>query len=174
MPQSKTKLCFDAATSLLLHEGSGEKSRKEYSDYASFGASMYPQTVQIFRENLAPFEVQQISITPAHLNDDVFKVPDNAVEVEGCDHEKPPEAISTPEPSFPKGAKDARQEAVTVVNALVSNEGKVISAQALGSDLYGFAQITVDTVKIWRFKPATCNGRPVAMEMNIEMEFRLY
>ncbi len=174
VPQSKTKLCFDAATSLLLHEGSSEKSRKEYSDYAPFGTSMYPQKVQIFRENLAPFELDQISITPTRLNDDLFKVADNAVEVEGCDHEKPPEAISTPEPSFPKGAKDARQEALTVVYALVNNEGRVVSAEALGADPYGFAKITVDTVKTWRFKPATCDGRPVAMEMNIEMEFRLY
>jgi TonB family protein len=174
VPQAKTKLCFDAATSLLLHDGSSEKSRTEYSDYASFGTSMYPQRVQIFRENLAPFELQQISITPARLNDDVFKVPDNAVEVEGCDHEKPPEAISAPEPSFPKGAKDARQEGVTVINVLVDNEGRVVSAQASGPDSYGFGQTTVDTVKTWRFKPATCSGRPVATEMNIEMSFRLH
>jgi TonB family protein len=174
VPQSKTKFCFDAATSLLLHVGSSEKSRTEYSDYASFGASMYPQKVQIFRENLAPFEVQQISITPAHLNDDAFKVPDKAVEVEACDHQKPPEAISAPEPSFPKGAKDARQEGVTVINVLVNNEGRVASAQASGPDSYGFGQITVDTVKTWRFKPATCDGRPVATEMNIEMSFRLH
>src|SRR5258708_634287 len=53
LPQSKTKLCFDAATSLLLHEGLSERDRKEYSDYVSFGTSMYPQKVQIFRENLA-------------------------------------------------------------------------------------------------------------------------
>ena len=174
VPQSKTKLCFDAATSLLLHEGSSDKSRKEYSDYTSFGTSMYPQKVQIFRENFAPFELNQISIKAAHLNDDLFKVPDNAVEVEQCDHEKPPQAMSTPEPSFPKGAKDARREAITVVYALVNNEGRVVSAEAPGADPYGFAEITVDTVKTWRFKPATCNGRPVATEMNIEMSFRLH
>jgi len=174
MPKLKTKLCFDAATSLLLHEGSSEKSRKEYSDYASFGASMYPQRVQIFRENLAPFELDQISITPTHPNDDLFKVPENSIEVEECDHEKSPVAISTPEPSFPKGAKDARQQAVSVITAIVNNEGKVVSAQTLGADAYGFAQTTVDTVKTWRFKPATCKGHPVAAEMNIEVDFRLF
>jgi len=28
-------------------------------------------------------------------------------------------------------------------------------------------------VKTWRFNPAACNGRPVATEMNIEMDFKL-
>jgi TonB family protein len=173
LPQSKTKLCFDVANSMLVHEGSRE-SHTEYSDYASLDASMYPKRVQIFRENLAPFELDQISITPAHANDDLFKVPQNALEIERCDDEKPPVAISTPEPSFPKDAKDARQEAISVINVVLNNEGKVVSAEALGTDSYGFGQNTVDSVKTWRFKPATCNGRPVAAEMNIEMSFRLH
>jgi TonB family protein len=171
---SKTKLCFDKTTSVLLQEGSNAKSSKEYSDYASFGTSMYPRKVEVFRENLAPFELDQISIEQAELNDDFFKPPDNAVVVEVCDHEKPPEAISAPEPNFPRGAKDAGQEAVTVVSALINNEGRVVAAQALGSDPYGFGQITADAVRTWRFKPATCDGRPVATEMNIEMSFRLH
>lgn len=173
LPHYKTKLCFDVTKSILVHEGSGE-SHKEYSDYASLGASMYPQRVRIFRENLAPFELDQISITPARANDDLFKAPKNAVEVEGCDHEKPPDPISTPEPSFPKGAKGAVREAISLIYALVNNEGKIVSAEALGTDSYGFGQNSVDSVKTWRFKPATCNGRAVAAEMNIEMSFRLH
>jgi TonB family protein len=173
LPQSKTKLCFDAAKSILLHEASSD-SRKEYSDYAFLGAITYPQKVQVFRENLAPFELDQISITPAHPSDDLFKVPVNAVEVERCDDEKPPVAISAPEPSFPKGAKDARQEAISLIYALVNTEGKVVSAQALGADSYGFGQNAVESVKTWQFKPATCNGHPVAAEMNVEVSFRLF
>jgi outer membrane biosynthesis protein TonB len=38
-------------------------------------------------------------------------------------------------------------------------------------DDYGFAQNALNTVKTWRFKPAACNGRSVAAEMNIEIEF---
>jgi TonB family protein len=173
LPQSKTKLCFDVARSILVHEASGE-SHTEYSDYASLGASMYPKRVQVFRENLAPFELDQISITPTHANDDLFKVPPNALEIERCDDEKPPVAVSTPEPSFPKGAKDARQEAITVINVVLNNEGKIVSAEALGPDSYGFGKNSVDSIKTWQFKPATCNGRPVAAEMNVEMSFRLH
>lgn len=173
LPQAKTKLCFDVAKSMLVHESSSE-SHTEYSDYASLGASMYPQRVRVFRENMAPFELDQISITPSDANDDLFKAPQNALEIEKCDDEKPPVAISTPEPSFPDGAKDARQEAMTVINVVLNNEGKIVSAEALGPDSYGFGKNSVDSIKTWRFKPATCNGRPVATEMNIEMSFRLH
>jgi TonB family protein len=175
VPQWKTKLCFDAATSLLLHEGSSEKSRTEYSDYASFGTSMYPQKVQIFRENLAPFELDQIAIATAQSNDDVFKVPEKVIEVEDCDYKEPPKPIHTPEPEFPKDGRDAKEQGLVVLYVLVNTEGKVAELQALNTDSsYGFAQNALDMVKTWRFKPATCNGRPVAMEMNIEVDFRLF
>jgi TonB family protein len=173
LPQAKTKLCFDAAKSMLVHEASTD-SHTEYSDYASLGASMYPQRVQVFRGNMAPFELDQISITPAHTNEDLFKAPQNALEIERCEDEKPPVAISTPEPSFPSRAKDARQEAISVINVVLNNEGKVVSAEALGPDSYGFGNNSVDSIKSWRFKPATCNGRPVATELNVEMSFRLH
>lgn len=174
LAQFKTKLCFDAATSVLLREGSSEKSRKEYSGYASFGTRLYPQKVQIFRENLAPFEVEQISIATAQSNDEVFKVPEKVIEVEDCDYKEPPKPIHTPEPGFPKAARNAKQQALVVLYVLVNTEGKVAGLQALNTDSYGFAQNALDMVKSWRFKAATCNGRPVMMEMNIEVDFRLF
>jgi hypothetical protein len=38
-------------------------------------------------------------------------------------------------------------------------------------DDYGFAQNALNTAKTWRFKPASCNGRSVAAQMNIEVGF---
>jgi TonB family protein len=168
----KTKLCFDAATSVLLHEASSEKSHQEYSDYASFGTSLYPRKVQIFRENLAPFEVQQISITPTEFNDDALKLPEQAIEVETCDFEEPPKPLHTPEPEFSDAARSAHAQGLVYLYVLIDTRGNVGGVQALASDPYGFAQNAMNTVKTWRFKPATCNGRAVVAEMNIEVDFR--
>lgn len=167
----KTKLCFDATKPVLLYEGSSEKSHEEYSDYASFGTSLYPQKVRIYRENLVPLELQ-ISITPAQLNDDAFKVPDKAVEVEGCDFEEPPKPIHTPEPEFSDSARSAHAQGLVYLYLLINAEGKVSGVQPLATDPYDLSQNAVNTVKTWRFKPATCNGRAVAAEMNVEVEFR--
>ena len=167
----KTKLCFDAASSVLLHDGSNEESREEYSDYVSLGASLYPQKVQIFRENQAPFEVRQISIAPAQLNDDAFKVPDKAIEVEGCDFEEHPKALHTPEPEFSDTARSAHAQGKVYLYVLINAEGNVAGVQPLGMDAYGLAQNAMNTVKTWRFKPAMCSGHAVATELNIEVEF---
>jgi len=174
LAQFKTKLCFDTATSVLLREGSSEKNRKEYSGYASFGTRLYPQKVQIFRENLAPFELDQISITTAQSNDDVFKVSEKAIEVDDCDHKEPPKPIHTPEPEFPKDGRNAKEQSLVLLYALVDTEGKVAGLQTISTDSYGFSQNALNMVKTWRFKPATCNGRPVMMEMNIEVNFKLF
>jgi TonB family protein len=170
LTQSKTKLCFDAATSVLL-EDSSENRRNEYSDYEASGPSLYPQKVQLVREKHAPFEVQRISITPTQLNDDTFKVPDKAVEVEECDDEENPKPLHTPEPEFSDAARTVQAHGVVYLYVLVNAKGNVAVAQALGMDAYGLAQNAVNTVKAWRFKPATCSGRPVTAEVNIEVEF---
>jgi TonB family protein len=167
----KEKLCFDAATSVLLHEGSNEKSREECSDYVSFGASLYPQKVQIFRENKAPFEVRQISITPGQLNDDTFKVPDKAIQVEGCDFEEQPKPLHTPEPEFSDAARSAHAQGKVYLYMLINAEGNVAGVQPLAMDAYGLAQNAMNTVKTWRFKPAMCGGHAVASELNVEVEF---
>jgi TonB family protein len=170
----KTRLCFDAVTSVLLRDGASDKYRKEFLDYATAGTQMYPQKVQVFRENVAPFEVDQISVTPAQLSAEVFKVPDNAIEVEGCENEQPPKAKYTPEPSFPSAARDAKRQTTVVLYVLITKEGKVGAVQSLSTDSYGFAQNAQDMVKTWRFKPGTCNGHPVATELNLEVDFKLY
>jgi protein TonB len=170
----KNWLCFDAVTSVLLRDGSSGKNRKEFLDYVPAGAQLYPQKVEFFRENLAPFEVDNISVTPMPLTEDVFKVPENSIEIEGCEARVSPKATSTPEPDFPKAARDSKRQATVVLYALVTEQGKITAVQALGTDQYGFSQNAEEKVRTWRFKPGTCNGRPVATEMKIEVDFRLY
>jgi len=170
----KNWLCFDAATSMLLREGSSGKNHKEFLDHASAGTQLYPQRVQVFRENMTPFEVDKISVTPTPLAEDVFKIPKNSIEVEGCEGKTPPKATSTPEPDFPKAARDSKRQMTVVLYTLITKEGRIGAVQALGTDGYGFSQNAEEKVKTWRFKPATCNGHPVAAEMNIEVDFRLF
>jgi protein TonB len=38
----------------------------------------------------------------------------------------------------------------------------------------GLDQKAVETVRDWRFAPATKDGKPVAVQVNIEVNFRLF
>ena len=44
-------------------------------------------------------------------------------------------------------------------------------ARSLGM---GLDEKALDAVRLWRFQPATLNGQPVAVEINVEVSFRLY
>jgi periplasmic protein TonB len=38
----------------------------------------------------------------------------------------------------------------------------------------GLDEKAIAAVREWRFQPATLNGQPVAVQINVEVSFRLY
>ena len=61
-----------------------------------------------------------------------------------------------------------------MLNLIVGVDGNVHAirvVRALGLGLDDSARSMVQT---WRFDPATRNGKPVAVEMNVEVAFNLY
>ena len=171
---SKEKLCVDPTRPVLLSRSVGTKSRKAFLDYARAGAVEYPQRVSISREYIVPIEVNDIKIAPVMLAEELFKPPENAIEVESCVNQRYPEAKSTPTPSFPARASKQLKQGKVILNAIVAKDGTVAMAWSLAPDEYGFSENAEHTVLTWQFKPATCDGRPIATEMKIEVEFRRF
>jgi protein TonB len=57
---------------------------------------------------------------------------------------------------------------------IVSEHGKptdIRIARALG---LGLDEKAIEAVSNWQFEPATRNGKPVAVQLNVEVNFRLY
>ncbi|MGZ4841448.1 MAG: energy transducer TonB [Candidatus Angelobacter sp.] len=87
---------------------------------------------------------------------------------------KAPKPKYTPEPAFSEIARYEEFQGIVVANVIVGTDGKVQRfrlVRPLGMGLDENAQSTIQT---WRFQPATRNGQPVAVEMNIEMAFNLF
>ena len=87
---------------------------------------------------------------------------------------KAPKATHTPEPKFTDIARYEKFQGVVVLNLIVGVDGNVHAirvVRALGLGLDDSARSMVQT---WRFDPATRNGKPVAVEMNVEVAFNLY
>jgi TonB family protein len=83
-----------------------------------------------------------------------------------------PKLISDPRLSYPATARQTKVEGDVLVTADVDATGKVKSAKAVS----GPALLRVgaeDTVKGWKYEPATINGRPVATQVTVKLEFRL-
>jgi TonB family protein len=89
------------------------------------------------------------------------------------DNVLPPRATYTPEPEFSKEARQAKYQGMVVLSIVVDKLGTV-SRITLESPLgMGLDENAMEELKVWRFGPATRDGQPVAVEMRIEVSFRL-
>jgi len=86
----------------------------------------------------------------------------------------PPRAIYTPEPEFSEEARKAKYQGVVVLNIVVGVDGRVHSPRVVRSLGMGLDEKALEGVKTWKFDPSKKDGRPVAVEMNIEVAFNLY
>jgi protein TonB len=95
---------------------------------------------------------------------------------------KGPVCIYQPEPVFPKEARKVPISGVTTVSMIVSVEGvpeNIHIAKSLADMVdqkYRAAallldQAALDAVKKYKFKPATKDGKPVAVYLNVEVNF---
>jgi protein TonB len=85
-----------------------------------------------------------------------------------------PRAIYTPEPEFSEEARKAKYQGVVVLNIVVGTDGRVHSPRVVRSLGMGLDEKAIEGVKTWKFDPSKKDGRPVAVEMNIEVAFNLY
>lgn len=86
---------------------------------------------------------------------------------------KPPEKINYPSPQYTEIARKARIQGVVIVEAIIDKSGKVTNVKVLKGLPMGLDQAAVDAVSRWTFKPATLNGKPVAVIYNLTVNFQL-
>ncbi len=87
---------------------------------------------------------------------------------------KAPRATYMPDPEFSEQARDVGYEGTCVLWLVVDAEGmprKIKVTRALGM---GLDDKAIEAVRQWRFTPSTKDGTPVAVQINVEVSFRLY
>lgn len=167
-------VCIDASEPLLLDRGAGDKNKMEFFDYGAAGKQIFPRRVAIHKDLMSDLEVGDVAISFHPLEDSLFSVPTDSIETGRCDGMKPPKAVFTPEPEFPEKARHDREQATVLLCVNVGADGKVPQVKALSNTGNGFERNAEAAVRTWKFKPATCNGRPVGTEMTVEVAFRLF
>ncbi|HVO59464.1 MAG TPA: energy transducer TonB [Terriglobales bacterium] len=86
----------------------------------------------------------------------------------------PPRPIYTPDPDYSEEARKARYQGVCILWLVVDSTGRTRDVQVARSLGLGLDEKAIDAVKRWTFEPATKNGKPVAVRVNVEVTFRLY
>ena len=82
---------------------------------------------------------------------------------------RPPRALHTPEPPYPKGKK--KNGGVVTLSAIIGIDGRPRDIKVVRSLDPAFDTNAIETVKTWKFAPATKDGSPVEVEMNLEIAF---
>jgi TonB family protein len=88
----------------------------------------------------------------------------------------PPSSIHTPAPeqkatgASPAGTDEKVVEGVVVLNIIVDREGKVGRVKVVRSLTPELDKKAVEMVKTWKFDPGRKDGRPVIVEMNVEVK----
>src|SRR5271169_1337444 len=85
---------------------------------------------------------------------------------------KPPKATRAPDPKFPDLPADAEPHGTVVMLIGVGAKGRVEAVRVLRSDEQAFEKSAVETVKTWRFKAAEKDGKPVPVQVTVEMKFQ--
>lgn len=85
-----------------------------------------------------------------------------------CEEIQPPQALTTPDPLF---APMERSQKVKV-SFIIGTDGRVHSPLILESAGPAGDHHVLQTVRIWRYRPATCNGVPTETEGKIEFSSR--
>jgi TonB family protein len=85
-----------------------------------------------------------------------------------------PRPVYTPEPEFSEQARRAKFQGTVVLQIVVNKKGDVVRVRLERALGMGLDQNAMEGVERWRFSPATRNGQPVAVTLNIEVAFNLY
>jgi|SRR5215469_1902079 TonB family protein len=85
---------------------------------------------------------------------------------------KPPKATYSPDPEYPKIPVDAEPRGVVVMLIGINTKGHVELVHVLRTSNEAFEDSAVNTVKTWKFSPAKRYGKPVPVQITVEMHFQ--
>ena len=84
-----------------------------------------------------------------------------------------PVVIHRVEPDYPDEARKARFQGSVMVYVEVDEQGRVRGIRVEKPAGLGLDEKAIEAVKQWRFRPATRDGRPVAVPARIDVSFHL-
>ncbi len=86
-----------------------------------------------------------------------------------------PKDVYRPSPNYTDRARQSRINGTIVVQFVVRKDGTVSDCKILRGLGYGLDESAIETITTrWRFQPGTFMGRPVDIQANAEVNFRLY
>jgi protein TonB len=86
----------------------------------------------------------------------------------------PPRVIYQTDPEFSEEARKAKYQGNCVLGLVVDADGRPTNIRILNALGMGLDEKAIESVKNWKFEPGKKDGRDVAVEIAVEVDFHLY
>jgi TonB family protein len=86
----------------------------------------------------------------------------------------PPKPIYNPDPKYVDKARREKINGVVLVAMTVTAEGRVRDVKVIKGLDPALDKQAIAAIRTWKFEPATKDGKPVAVHLKTEVDFRLY
>jgi TonB family protein len=109
--------------------------------------------------------VAQDSHKPDEVVYDLHKAGENGITA--------PKGVYMPEPEYTDQARRKKINGTVLLSMVVAADGTVRDPAVTRSLDKGLDKQAIETVKKWKFEPATKDGQPVAVRIDVEVSFRI-
>ena len=86
----------------------------------------------------------------------------------------PPKVIYDPDPDYSDAARKAKHQGTVILWVIVGADGRPREINVRRSLGMGLDEKAIEAVRRWKFDPAKKDGQAVAVQISIEVNFRLY
>lgn len=87
---------------------------------------------------------------------------------------KPPVGVFTPQPRYSEEAREARVQGVVLLQSVIDDEGNVTRLEVLKGLPLGLTEAALETVRTWKYQPATLNGEAVPVYFHLMVRFSVH
>ena len=143
------------------------QNRELFSNYANFNGHRYPRKLQLQLNGTTIIAAIVESVNSAPIDQKLFVPPSGSVERRECAGIKHAVPLKTPNPPYAKFAGQKGLSGDTLVAMTVMTDGSVRDIAAIGADARPLDDVTMSTLKTWKFKPAMCGAEPVVSDIQV-------
>jgi feruloyl esterase len=87
---------------------------------------------------------------------------------------RPPRALYTPTPNYSKSARKKKIQGTVTISIIIGIDGHIHGVTVVKPLEPSLDTNAIEAAKMWKFEPAVKDGKPVAVQMDVDMSYNLY
>jgi len=165
-------LCFDDRNGslALVRDGLWDF---EYSQPKEFDGRFLPSTIRISNQGHLRMEASVNLGTLDSMDATRCDVPLKSQEWSNCEKPVPGKALLKVPPKYPERARQDHVEGTVVLYHVMETDGSLQNLKVIQSAGADLDQAAMTAVKQWKYAPTTCEGTPIRVESETQINFTL-